>query len=80
MISLYVPGDSWLHRCPAGLKLLALAVLSLAASALARDPRGADDVDLVGAGDPRVPEARPAPAAPSAEDHPTDHLVTQEAR
>lgn len=30
MISLYVPGDSWLHRCPAGLKLLALAVLSLA--------------------------------------------------
>ncbi|XNZ00275.1 MFS transporter [Micrococcus luteus] len=60
--------------------LTLLAVLSLAASALARDPRGADDVDLVGAGDPRVPEARPAPAAPSAEDHPTDHLVTQEAR
>lgn len=30
MISLYVAGDSWLHRCPAGLKLLALAVLSLA--------------------------------------------------
>lgn len=30
MISLFVTGDSWLHRCPAGLKLLALAVLSLA--------------------------------------------------
>lgn len=30
MISLYVEGASWLHRCPAGLKLLTLAVLSLA--------------------------------------------------
>ena len=30
MISLYVDGTSWLHRCPAGAKLLVLAVLSLA--------------------------------------------------
>ena len=30
MISLFLAGDSWLHRCPAGVKLLALAVLSLA--------------------------------------------------
>ena len=29
MISLYHPGRSWLHRMPAGLKLLALAALSL---------------------------------------------------
>ncbi len=34
MIGLYVPGDSPLHRAPAGVKLLALAVLLLAVSLL----------------------------------------------
>ncbi|MEM8701755.1 MAG: energy-coupling factor transporter transmembrane protein EcfT [Pseudomonadota bacterium] len=29
MISIYLQGDSWLHRTPAGLKLLAVAVASL---------------------------------------------------
>ena len=29
MISIYLPGDSWLHRTPAGLKLLVVAVASL---------------------------------------------------
>lgn len=66
--------------------LTLLAGLSLVASALARDPRGADDVDLLGAGDPRVPttsaapEADTAPAALSTEDRPTAALATQEAR
>ncbi|GGB41042.1 ABC transporter permease [Roseibium aquae] len=29
MIATYIPGASWLHRCPAGLKLIALLVVSI---------------------------------------------------
>ena len=36
MLTLYLPGPSWLHRCPAGLKLLVLAGLGTALPSLDR--------------------------------------------
>ncbi|TPW70961.1 energy-coupling factor transporter transmembrane component T [Schumannella sp. 10F1B-5-1] len=38
MIAVYLPGDSLVHRAPAGVKLLLLAVLGLALSLLPREP------------------------------------------
>ncbi|KAA9105089.1 energy-coupling factor transporter transmembrane component T family protein [Microbacterium rhizomatis] len=40
MISLYRPGDSVLHRLPAGVKILAFAVIAVAVSVLAASPIG----------------------------------------
>lgn len=40
MISLYRPGDSILHRLPAGMKILAFAVIAIAVSILGATPSG----------------------------------------
>ena len=40
MFATYIPGDSLLHRLPAGLKILLVCVLILAATLLIRARRG----------------------------------------